>query len=467
MSCITNPPRMTPLDDGFKPAVLWHRAYASRVREVADSRCVTLRLVREDGCQWNHSLKMLPDRPEFREANTFFLERTVKFLLWARGAPLVEIHGAPELVPELAAAYAPGGLRAFDADLLGRRCFLRNLRFTDSPEPLAGHTADGHEQVSHDLDGCRIGFDLGGSDRKCAALIDGEVVFSTEVKWNPYFQEDPAYHLEGIRDSLRLAAAHLPRVDAIGGSAAGIYIDNEPRVASLFRGVSEDNFNRQIRGMFHQLAKEWGDIPFVVANDGDVTALAGAMQLGGSVLGISMGTSLAAGFIDASHRITGWLNELAFAPVDYREDAPVDEWSGDRGCGAQYFSQQAVGRLAPLAGLETDPDMPLPEVLEMVQARMQEGDPRAHSIFRTIGAYFGYSIAHYADFYDFRHVLFLGRVSSGEGGSLIRDVAQDILQEAFPAVADSITISFPDEHLKRHGQAIAAASLPGKLVSRK
>ena len=57
---------------------------------------------------------------------------------------------------------------------------------------------------------------------KAAALIDGEVVFSEETRWDPYFQSDPSYHLAGVRESLRRAAAHLPRVDAIGGSAAGI-----------------------------------------------------------------------------------------------------------------------------------------------------------------------------------------------------------------------------------------------------
>src|SRR5258706_7502535 len=87
------------------------------------------------------------------------------------------------------------------------------------------------------LNGCRIGFDLGGSDRKAAALIDGEVVFSEEIAWDPYFQKDPAYHLEGVHDSLQRAAAHLPRVDAIGGSAARVYLDQEVRAGSLLRGV--------------------------------------------------------------------------------------------------------------------------------------------------------------------------------------------------------------------------------------
>ncbi len=34
----------------------------------------------------------------------------------------------------------------------------------------------------------------------------------------------------------------LPRVDAIGGSSAGIIVDNEIRVASLLRAISKKDF---------------------------------------------------------------------------------------------------------------------------------------------------------------------------------------------------------------------------------
>ena len=122
---------------------------------------------------------------------------------------------------------------------------------------------------------------------------------------------DPAYHYEGILDSFRRAAAHLPRVDAIGVSSAGIYINNETKAASLFLQVPKAAFEKTVKRIYIDAAKEIGaDIPLVVANDGDVTALAGAMSLNAdSVLGIAMGTSEAAGFVDREGNITGWLNE--------------------------------------------------------------------------------------------------------------------------------------------------------------
>jgi predicted NBD/HSP70 family sugar kinase len=315
-------------------------------------------------------------------------------------------------------------------------------------------------QLGRHLDGCRIGFDLGGSDRKAAAVADGNVVFTEEIPWNPYFEKNPQYHINGIRNTIERAATHLPRVDAIGGSAAGVYVDNRVHVASLFRGIAEDDFDQHIKNIFPALQKEW-DVPFAVVNDGEVAALAGSMAMNdSSVLGISMGTSLAAGYVTTQGNITSWLNELAFAPIDYSDTAPIDEWSGRRGCGVQYFSQQAVARLAPRAGIELPREMPMAEQLLKVQTLMLSGDNRATAIFETIGVYLGYALAHYADFYDFRNVLLLGRVTSGPGGELIVTTARTVLKDEFPDLYNTIQMHMPGEREKRHGQAVAAASLP-------
>ncbi|WP_309399802.1 hypothetical protein [Cerasicoccus maritimus] len=444
------------------PAKVWHDHYQQQVAENLNKREVAVCIRRPDGAHWTYRLSMLPAEASYQSFNYRCLERIVKFLLWAWGGNEVFIQGAPEVVAQLKADYSPEGTRAFDYRFMGQTCFLADFR-VEAVNELADDAGKVslEQSATRDLEGCRIGFDLGGSDRKCAALIDGEVVFTEEVKWDPYFQSDPSYHIAGIQDSLERAAKHLPRVDAIGGSAAGVYVNSEPRVASLFRGVSPEDFQLRIRPVFTELQKRWGDVPFVVHNDGDVTALAGAMSLGANgVLGVSMGTSQAVGYINDSGDITGWLNELAFAPVDYAFNAAVDEWSGDLGCGVQYFSQQAVARLIRPAGLDIAGDTSLPERLECVQNRMKLGDERAADIYRTLGIYFGYSIAHYCDFYDFKHLLFLGRVSSGQGGQILQAQAERVLADVYPELADRLTLSMPDEKMKRHGQAVAAASLP-------
>ena len=455
------PKIVPPLEREFVPAALWNRAFRALVDADPKARPFALTLSKASGGTARVDGRLLAAGHPAAAANLIHVERLLKFLLWQMGGCTVRIAGADDLVPALRAAYAPGGARAFDQAFMGgkvhgRAFEIQAARFDELP---AEQTAT--LPLGRNLDGCRIGFDLGGSDRKAAAVIDGKVVFSEEIAWDPYFQKDPNYHIEGVHDSLRRAAAHLPRVDAIGGSAAGVYVDNEVRVASLFRGVPADLFETHIRRMFFTLQERWGGVPFEVANDGEVTALAGSMSLGdGAVLGVSMGTSQAGGYVTPAGGITPWLNELAFAPVDYGANAPRDEWSGDIGCGVQYFSQQGVARLAQLAGFGFPAGMPFPEQLIEVQTAMAAGDARARRIYESIGTVFGYAIAHYADFYALRHVLVLGRVTSGTGGDLILSQARRVLAAEFPEWSERIGLHTPDEKDKRHGQAIAAASLP-------
>ncbi|MGA0133825.1 MAG: ROK family protein, partial [Opitutales bacterium] len=256
-----------------------------------------------------------------------------------------------------------------------------------------------------------------------------------------------------VHEVLRRAVA-----DAIGGSSAGVYIANKVRAASLFRGVTDrEVFDREVKNIFLRIAEEW-KVPFEVLNDGDVTALAASMSLRrNAVLGVAMGTSVAAGYVDRAGSLTNWLSELAFVPVDYREDAPADEWSGDRGCAVQYFSQQAVGRLLPGAGIQAPAGMRLPEQLEMLQDMMKSGDERAAAVYEAVGIAFGYSIAHFCAFYDTEAILTMGRVTTGAGGELISSKAGEVLAAEFPELR--VDILAPSEKDKRHGQAVAAASL--------
>lgn len=457
---MTPQPRHTsPIDPGFVPASLWTRDFLADCARTPGSSALAIGLRRPDGTASVFRTQVLPAGAGDAD-NFLHVERTVKFLLWARGGDEVLLSGAlaAPLAEALRRQYVAGGARAFDAEFV-RKLFERPLTFTVVDEAGLPAESASHLPLGRNLGGCRIGFDLGGSDRKCAALIDGKVVFSEEVKWDPYFQTNPDYHLEGIRDSLKLAAAHLPRVDAIGGSAAGVYISNRVRAASLFRGITDPAvFDGRVKNLFVDLGREW-NVPFEVLNDGDVTALAASMSLGrNSVLGIAMGTSVAAGYVDPKGNLTNWLSELAFVPVDYRADGPADEWSGDLGCGVQYFSQQGVGRLLPLAGIHLPASMRLPEQLEELQKLMKAGDPRANQVYEAIGIAFGYALAHFAAFYDYQCLLIMGRVTSGAGGDVIIERARAVLRDEFPSLRIDLVV--PDEKDKRHGQAVAAASLP-------
>ncbi|UDQ97852.1 ROK family protein [Lentisphaerota bacterium WC36G] len=450
------------LDPEFTPAVLWNKEYRRLVLENKNARAIKISLKRPRGTVSVFETAVFPNEEQYKEVNVKYIERLIKFLLWAKGGYEVVISGADDIAMAIKDIYSPTGARAFDFEIMGEKIYGKPFTVTASSLADSPQSEEISIKLGGNTDGCRIGFDLGGSDRKCAATIDGEVVHSEEVEWSPYFEQDPEWHLAGILDSLKRAAEKLPRVDAIGGSAAGVYVDNQVRIASLFRGVSEQDFKDKVVNIFDSCAAEYNNVPFIVANDGDVTALAGAISLDDTaVLGMSMGTSEAVGYVNGEGNITDWLNELAFAPVDYRdENNPIDEWSGDIGCGVQYFSQQCVARIAPAAGIDFPQEMPFPERLVEVQKLMEQKDERAVKIYQTIGVYFAYTIAHYAEFYEIKNLLILGRVTSGAGGNMILDIAEDVLKIEFPELAKNIHFRTPDEQFKRHGQAVIAATLP-------
>ncbi len=453
-------PKIKPTyDPGFRPVSLARLNYRKAVEAARRRSWVRIAVEREDGLVSVFETFALPAGEAGAESTRAYIERMVKFLLWSRGGWKIHFHGPREIGEIIRLDYSPEGARAFDVGLMSRvydRPFeVAFVGTADFPEPRESVSALGGH-----LDGCRLGFDLGASDFKIAAVKDGVTVHSDEIAWNPGEQADPRYHADHIRAALKFAATRLPRVDAIGGSAAGIYINNQVRIASLFRSIPRDVFESRVKDMFNIMKAEWG-VPFEVINDGEVTALAGTMTLGeNSMLGVAMGSSQAGGFLNADGRLPGWLDELAFVPLDLSPGAPVDEWSGDKGVGANYLSQQAVNRLALEAGFRFPGDTRLPERLKRIQELADKGDGRAWRIFEDIGIYLGYAIPLYEVFYNFRNVLVLGRVMSGTAGSIIMEKAESVLKEEFPETHERIKLHLLDEKSRRVGQAVAAASLP-------
>ena len=453
-------PRIKPaFDPGFRPMSLACLNYLKAVKDSGKGVPLRIGVERENGLISKYETEVLPSDPSAAEATMIFAERIVKFLLWSRGGWKVYFHGPQDVGEIVRKAYSPRGRRAFDVDLMAR-VYEKEFQVEivgprDFPESRESESALGGH-----MDGCRIGFDLGASDFKVAAVKDGEPVYSEELPWTPGERSDPTYHYENIRNGLKKAASRLPRVDAIGGSSAGIYINNQVRIASLFRSVPLDVFNVKVKDMFNKMKAEWA-VPFEVINDGEVTALAGTMSLGEkAMLGVAMGSSQAGGFLNDEGHIPGWLDELAFAPVDINPEAVADEWSGDRGVGANYFSQQAVNTLAIRAGIEFPEDMRLPERLKKVQSLAEKGDGRAWRVFEDIGIYLGYAVPYYEMFYEYRNLLVLGRVMSGTCGNIIMEKAAKVLHEEFPGTESRVRLHLLDEKSRRVGQAVAAASLP-------
>lgn len=443
---------MPSLDGGFIPFGVWMREY------LADAeKPVSVAIEREDGrVTVRHSHIR---GGAFAQADYRYMERLVKFLLWSVGGWRVYICGCDDIAARIKAEYSPEGERAFDAQFM-LDVYERPLEIVVCDEKHFPAPNESAKRIGGHMEGCRIGFDAGGSDRKVSAVIDGESVYSEEVVWNPKTQTDPNYHYAGIVEAFKTAASKMPRVDAIGVSSAGVFIGNSPMVASLFIKVPRDRRD-EVKSIYDRAAAEIGNVPITVANDGDVTALAGAMSMGdGGVMGIAMGTSEAAGYVTPEGGILGWFNELAFAPVDLNENAMADEWSTDRGVGCKYFSQDAAAKLAPAAGIELDGSLTPAEKLKALQTLANDGNGQALEIFRSIGAYLAHTLPLYSMFYELRHLLVLGRVASGVGGELIISECRRILAEEYPELASKLEVTLPDERTRRVGQSVAAASLP-------
>ena len=440
------------LDRGFIPLHKFNKAFLAGAKKP-----VGIALERA-GCEMASVHTFIYGTEEMREADRYYVRRLVKTLLWMKGGFRVYVTDG-EMYAYLKECFSENGCQAFDWDYF-TNVFENTFEVVlvdeipeakDNPQPAGGH-----------LDGCRIGFDAGGSDRKVSAVIDGETVYSEEVVWFPKTNSDPDYHYNGIVAALKSAAEHMPRVDAVGVSSAGVYINNRTMNASLFLKVPKEQFDAKVKDIYiRAITDTFGDVPYNVFNDGDVTALAGAMSLEDTnILGIAMGTSEAGGYVDEKGYITGWLNELAFIPVDANPNAMQDEWSLDIGCGVKYFSQDGVIKLSPAAGIELDGALSPAEKLKVVQKLMESGDERAAAVYRSIGVYLAHTLALYYDLYSFRHVLLLGRVMSGKGGDLVIAECERVLKDEYSELSEKIHLALPDEKFRRVGQSAAAASLP-------
>ena len=454
--------KMPVLDKNFYPMIKAMKDFDAEVKKSGNPVKVTLVVERSGGYNYVYSYDAFADG--VNDAFNFRMaERLAKTILWVVGGFKISVAGSKSVYEYLKNAYTAQGLRAFDVEFMSgvyeKPFEVEWLENDQIPEQK-----NCSMKVGGFLKGCRIGFDAGGSDRKVSAVIDGEVVYSEEVVWNPKTTEDPNYHYNEILTAMQTAASKMPRVDCIGVSSAGVYVDNKIMVASLFIKVDKQKYGDFVKNMYINVAKEMGNVPLEVANDGDVTALAGAIDLNDNeILGIAMGTSEAVGYINSNGGINGWLSELAFAPVDFNENAMQDEWSGDFGVGCKYFSQDAVIKLAEYGGFKFEDGLTPAQKLKVVQALMDKDDELAKQVYTDIGIYLAHTIPFYATFYDIKHMLLLGRVMGGKGGDIILATCKEVLKEEYPEFA-TIDIGLPDENNRRVGQSIAAASLPADRV---
>ena len=108
------------------------------------------------------------------------------------------VGGPPAIGGALRRVYAPAARAQFDAHFMGEQVYGRPFTVVACAAQDVPAEREPGQPLGRHLDGCRIGFDLGASDVKVSAVVDGEAIFSEEIVWEPVEQSDPAYHYRRI-----------------------------------------------------------------------------------------------------------------------------------------------------------------------------------------------------------------------------------------------------------------------------
>ena len=292
--------KTTVLDKNFYPMIKALNDFDVIVEKSGKGIEVTFVAERTGGYNYVYTYKALPGG--FNDSlNLRIADRLAKTILWVVGGFKLSVLGSESIYKYLKETYSLSGARAFDAEYM-EKYYEKPLQVEWIEKENIPTQKNANIMIGGYLNGCRIGFDAGGSDRKVSAVVNGEVIYSEEVVWNPKTTEDPTYHYAEILTAMKTAASKMSTVDAIGVSTAGVVVDNKMMDASLFIKVDKKKYGDYVKNIYINVAKEIGEeyekeIPLAVANDGDVTALAGAIDLeDNGVLGIAMGTSEAVGY---------------------------------------------------------------------------------------------------------------------------------------------------------------------------
>ncbi len=441
------------LESNFVPILLWNQAYLKKAKEP-----LTLAISNKLGqCIIHHTL--IRNDKTSGQADKFFVEQLAKSLLWLYGGNKITVVGNALVFNHLRNTFSVSGARASEV------VFMSNIydeAFVVERKPAPPKPANRKRMLTQQLNGYRIGIDINSYDRKCAAVHNGEILYMEQVLWNPMVESDPEFHFKSVVESIHVAAKRLPRIDGIGVSTTGVFVENQARFSDLFHSVPGMDFSDALIDLYPRAAKAMGcGEGLVVENEGDVSALAGAMTMDcKGVLSLHFGHKFTAGFVDNDGYLTGWLNELEHMPIHFSKSDPNDPNSADEGCGLRYFSEEGVLRMAEEAGVKFRQDSNNRQRLRGLQLQAEQNSSKSKLVFQSIGTILGHSLAYYHSLYQFQVVLLTGRIMTGAGGDMIFNAAQKVLAKDYPLTASSIVISLPDENDSQIDLAVAAATLP-------
>ena len=154
------------LDSSFVPLGLFFKEYQKGAKKPL---CIA---VERSGGQIGTYETKVYGTPDMAEADAYYVDRLVKFLLWSWGGFKVYVCGDEAVGERIRQAYTATGSRAFDKGFMEQ---VYETQFTVEVLPYEKKPAafQRAQAIGRHTNGARIGFDAGGSDRKASAVIDG------------------------------------------------------------------------------------------------------------------------------------------------------------------------------------------------------------------------------------------------------------------------------------------------------
>ena len=160
-------------DKHFMPIIKVLRDFKANVLK-SEHKTLKICVERNNGYNFIYTLEIYANpTAEQQEQNYQICERLVKSILWVAGGYKIYICGDEYVYNRIASDYSATGARAFDFDLMAG-VYENPFEVVYATEETFPAEKSYSLAIGGHLDGCRIGFDAGGSDRKVSAVIDGE-----------------------------------------------------------------------------------------------------------------------------------------------------------------------------------------------------------------------------------------------------------------------------------------------------
>lgn len=407
----------------------------------------SLCLKRGEEISFPFAMKITPDYEE----SYSYVKKALLTMLWMVGGDRLVFDGDKDFCGYLfSRASKDEELQRSFAEM--SKIYGKDVRLEFGPVSLMASFPK--RKIALSSKGKRIGLDLGGSDIKVTALDEGKAVYTSEFPWDPKSATDCFYHIEHIKKALLEAERRLGGVDAVGISTSGVVAGDKLIYPSLFLSCDEKQKRYCITTIYKDIvASLFPDSSFFLLNDGDASALLSSYLYGADdVLGLSLGTSLASGYIKEG-ALCPYLNELSKAPIDFSESAKSHYSLGIRGSASEVLGQKGIVSLTQAKDLFFAGN--LPEKLAQIQDRCKKGEEKAIACFEELGEMLGSAILYWSLFLPFSSVAVFGRVSDGNGGEIMRASALKEITKNGKRI-DFIKV---DERFKRLGQSYLAALL--------